>query len=86
MALTNKSNEHSFFQQVAEKETRKLKAQQKKNDRLVYFGSRVTGYSIRDLARQNLSAIIFLDINLFNIRVNYRVYNRMELDKYRRIK
>jgi len=39
MALTNKSNEHRFFQQVAEKETRKLKSQQeKKESALMGFG------------------------------------------------
>jgi len=39
MALTNKSNEHRFFQQVAEKENRKLKSQQeKKESALMGFG------------------------------------------------
>jgi len=39
MALTNESNEHRFFQQVAKKENRKLKSQQKKKDSaLMGFG------------------------------------------------
>ena len=39
MALTNESNEHRFFQQVAEKEKRKLKAQhEKKESALIGFG------------------------------------------------
>jgi len=39
MALTNESNEHRFFQQVAEKENRKLKSQQeKKESALMGFG------------------------------------------------
>ena len=39
MALTNKSNEHRFFQQVAKKENRKLKSQQeKKESALMGFG------------------------------------------------
>jgi ATP synthase protein I len=39
MATTDESNEHRFFQQVAEKENRKLKSQQeKKESALIGFG------------------------------------------------
>jgi ATP synthase protein I len=39
MATTDESNEHRFFQQVAEKENRKLKSQQeKKESALMGFG------------------------------------------------
>jgi len=51
------------------------------NGRLVCCGACITGDGIGYLAGQNLPAVLLVDINMLNIRVNHRLRYCMELDK-----